>query len=87
MIIQLLWICLRCPGKMREPDGSSPVMLHGSIKESLSILRSLPDNAQHGHVARCSPLQGDLLPRMMYVCLCFMTGDYSLVQALKTCKG
>jgi len=51
LIIQLLWICLGCPGKAREPDGISPVMLYGSTKESLSIPRSPPDNAQHGHVA------------------------------------
>lgn len=58
MIIQLLWICLGYPGKMREPDGSFPVMLHGSTKESLSIPCSPPDNAQHGHILCCSPRKG-----------------------------
>jgi len=40
---------------MREPDGSSPVMLYCSTKESLSITSSTPDSAQHMHVAYCSP--------------------------------
>lgn len=66
---------------MREPDGSSPVVLCGSTKESLSTPCSPAGSAQHGCVAQCSPNNQNGVGAFM-----LMTGDHILLQATKSCK-